>query len=113
MAGLAAAFGSGAMTNSIAEVKNHDVIFVIGSNTTETHPVIGSFMKTAIKNGAKLIVAEPRRIELAEHADQFIRIKPGTNVALTNAMMNVIYHEGLYDKEFLSKRTENFKRRRE
>jgi len=108
VSGLATTLGSGAMTNSIAEVKNHDVIFVIGSNTTETHPVIGSFMKTAIKNGAKLIVAEPRRIELAEHADQFIRIKPGTNVALTNAMMNVIYHEGLYDKEFLSKRTENF-----
>jgi len=108
VSGLATTLGSGAMTNSIAEVKDNDVIFVIGSNTTETHPVIGSFMKQAIKNGAKLIVAEPRKIELAEMADAFIRIKPGTNVALLNGMMNVIYHEELYDKEFIESRTENY-----
>lgn len=108
VSGLATTLGSGAMTNSIEEVKNNDVIFVTGTNTTETHPVIGSFMKQAIKKGAKLIVAEPRRIELAEIADQFIRIKPGTNVALFNGMMHVIYHEGLYDQSFIDERTENF-----
>ncbi len=108
VSGLATTLGSGAMTNSIDEVKYNDVIFVTGSNTTETHPVIGSYMKQAMKNGAKLIVAEPRRIELAEIADVFIRIKPGTNVALFNAMMNVIYHEELYDKSFIQEKTENF-----
>lgn len=108
VSGLATTLGSGAMTNSIDEVKYNDVIFITGSNTTETHPVIGSYMKQAIKNGAKLIVAEPRKIELAEMADVFIRIKPGTNVALFNAMMHVIYHENLYDKEYIDERTENF-----
>ncbi len=106
--GLATTLGSGAMTNSISEVKNHDVIFVIGSNTTETHPVIGSFMRQAKKSGAKIIVAEPRKIDLAKEADLFVQIKPGTNVALLNGMMNVIYNENLYDKEFIRKRTENF-----
>ncbi|MFK5883515.1 MAG: formate dehydrogenase subunit alpha [Candidatus Izemoplasma sp.] len=108
VAGLATTLGSGAMTNSIGEVKNHDVIFVIGSNTTETHPVIASFMKQAVRSGAKLIVTEPRKIDLAKGADQFIRIKPGTNVALLNAMMHVIYTEDLHDKEFIKNRTENF-----
>ncbi len=108
VAGLATTLGSGAMTNSIGEVKYNDVIFVIGSNTTETHPVIGSFMKQATAKGAKLIVADPRKIELANGADVFLGIKPGTNVALLNAMMNVIYKENLYDKEYISTRTEKF-----
>ena len=108
VAGLATTLGSGAMTNSIAEVKNHDVIFVIGSNTTETHPVIGNFMRQAKKKGAKIIVAEPRRIELADEAEVFVQIKPGTNVALLNGMMNVIYNEKLYDKEFIENRTEGY-----
>ncbi len=108
VSGLATTLGSGAMTNSIAEVKNNDVIFVTGSNTTETHPVIGSFMKQAQKRGAKIIVAEPRKIDLAEHADLYIRIKPGTNVALLNSMMKVIYDEDLYDKEYIKEFTENY-----
>ena len=108
VSGLATTLGSGAMTNSIAEVKGNNVIFVTGSNTTETHPVIGSFMKQAQKRGAKLIVAEPRKIDLAEDADIFIRIKPGTNVALFNAMMKVIYDEKLYDEKFIKERTENY-----
>ena len=106
--GLASTLGSGAMTNSIAEVKNNDVIFVIGSNTTETHPVIGNFMHQAIKRGAKLIVAEPREIDLAKKADVFIQIRPGTNIALINGMMNVIYNENLHDKTFIKTRTEGF-----
>ncbi len=108
VAGLATTLGSGAMTNSIEEVKNHDVIFVIGSNTTETHPVIGNFMRQAKKKGAKIIVAEPRKIDLANEADVFVQIMPGTNVALLNGMMNVIYNEKLYDEEFIDSRTEGY-----
>ncbi|MDK2822913.1 MAG: formate dehydrogenase ferredoxin subunit [Clostridia bacterium] len=109
VAGLATTLGSGAMTNSIAEVLDADVIFVTGSNTTETHPVIGAKIRQAIRhNGAKLIVAEPRRIDLAKDADVFLQIKPGTNVALMNGLMSVILEEGLYDEDFIRNRTENF-----
>lgn len=108
VAGLATTLGSGAMTNSIEEVLGADVIFVTGSNTTETHPVIGAFMKQAKDKGAKIIVAEPRRIELAEEADVFLQIKPGTNVALFNGMMHVIIKEGLMDQQYRDTRTENF-----
>lgn len=96
------------MTNSIQEILDTDAMFVIGSNTTENHPVIGSIMKQALKRGAKLIVADPRRIELAEYADVFLQLKPGTNIALLNGMMNVIIEKGLYDKEYIETRTENF-----
>lgn len=96
------------MTNSIAEIVKADVLFVTGSNTTEAHPVIGSKMRQAVKKGAKLIVADPRRIDLAKDADVFIQIKPGTNVALLNGMMNVVLTEKLYDKEYIDNRTENF-----
>ncbi len=108
VSGLATTLGSGAMTNSIAEVKNNDVIFVTGSNTSETHPVIANFMRQAVKRGAKLIVAEPRKIELAKEADIFVQIHPGTNVALFNGMMNVIYNENLHDKDFIKEKTEGF-----
>lgn len=96
------------MTNSIKEVKQSDVILVTGSNTTENHPVIGAQMKQAIKAGAKLIVAEPREIELAKYADVFLQIAPGTNIALFNGMMNVIINENLQDIEFIKERTEDF-----
>lgn len=96
------------MTNSIEEIIDADAIFVIGSNTTENHPVIGTVMKRAVKRGAKLIVADPRRIELADYADVFLQIKPGTNIALLNGMMNVIISRGLHDKKYIEERTENF-----
>ena len=83
------------MTNSIAEVLNSDVIFVTGSNTTAGHPVIGARIRQAKDNGARIIVAEPREIDLCDNADVFLQIKPGTNVALYNGMMNVIIAEGL------------------
>jgi len=108
VAGLATTLGSGAMTNSNAEVLDSDVILVTGSNTTETHPVIGSFMKQAKASGAKLIVIDPRRIELAEYADVFLQILPGTNVALFNAIMSVIMEENLQDLEYIKERTENY-----
>jgi formate dehydrogenase alpha subunit len=96
------------MTNSIEEILDTDAIFVIGSNTTENHPVIGTYMKRAIKRGAKLIVADPRKIELADYADVFLQIKPGTNIALLNGMMNVIINKGLHDKQYIEERTENY-----
>lgn len=96
------------MTNSINEIIDAETIFIMGSNTTENHPVIGAKIKQALRRGAKLIVAEPREIELAKDADIFLQIKPGTNVALLNAMMNVILEEGLQDKEYITERTENF-----
>ncbi len=109
VAGLAKAFGSGAMTNSIDELKHTDCIFVIGSNTTEAHPVIGLSIKEAVtKHGAKLIIADPRAIDLVRFAELYIPQKPGTDVALINAMMNVIINENLCDKDFISERTEGF-----
>lgn len=108
VAGLAKAFGSGAMTNSIDEFQNASCIFIIGSNTTEAHPVIGLEIKKAAKNGAALVVADPRTIDLVQFAKLHIAQKPGTDVALVNAMMNVIIEENLEDKEFIAERTESY-----
>lgn len=108
VAGLARAFGSGAMTNSIGEIKNADVLLVTGSNTTETHPVIGLEIIKAVKNGAKLILVDPRSIDLAEYATYHLRQKPGTDVAWIMGMVNVIIEEGLWDREFVENRTEGF-----
>jgi len=109
VAGLARAFGSGAMTNSIDELKNSRCIFVIGSNTTEAHPVIALNIKEAVvNNGAELIVADPRAIDLVRFAALHIAQKPGTDVALINAMMNVIIDEKLLDSDFINDRTEGF-----
>jgi len=96
------------MTNSIDEILGTDLMFVIGSNTTENHPVIATQMKQAKKNGAKLIVADPRKIDLAKIADVYLQIKPGTNIALLNAMMNEIIKNDLHDKKYIEERTENF-----
>ena len=109
VAGLAQAFGSGAMTNSIEEVANTSVIYLTGSNTTENHPIIALEIKKAVtKNGAKLIVADPREIELVKYATLWLRQRPGTDVALFNGLMNVIISEGLEDKEFIAQRTEGY-----
>ena len=108
MAGLARVFGSGAMTNSIPEIENHDVIFVIGSNTTETHPIIGLKMKKAVRRGAELIVADPRKIDLVRFSQLWLQQRPGTDIALLNALMHVIVKEGLTDKKFIEERTEGF-----
>jgi len=106
--GLVQSFGSGAMTNSIADVRESGCIFSIGSNTTDSHPVIGFNVKQAVKNGSKLIVANPRRIPLVKFADIWLRHKPGTDVALLNGMMKVILDEGLEDKEFYEERCSNY-----
>jgi formate dehydrogenase alpha subunit len=96
------------MTNSIAEVVNSDVVFITGSNTTAGHPVIGARIRQAKQKGAKIIVAEPRVIDLSSDADVFLQIMPGTNVALYNAMMNVIISEGLQNSAYIEERTEKY-----
>lgn len=106
--GLAAAFGSGAMTNSISEISDAKVLFVIGSNTTEQHPMIGMHMLDAVDRGATLIVADPRRTQLAELARLHLRHRSGTDVALLMGIMYVIVNEGLVDVDFVRRRTENF-----
>ena len=108
MAGLATVFGSGAMTNSIPEIENHDVILVIGSNTTETHPIIGLKMKKAVRRGAELIVADPRKIDLVRFSHLWLQHRPGTDVALLNSIMHVMVKEDLIDKKFIEERTEGF-----
>lgn len=108
VAGLAKTLGSGAMTNSIDEIQKMDTIFITGSNTTENHPVIGAKIKQAVKKGTKLIVADPRNIELANYSDVFLQIKPGTNIALINGMISCIVEEDLYDKEYLREKVENY-----
>ena len=106
--GLVSAFGSGAMTNSQEDIEESDVIFVIGSNTSEQHPLIARRMIKAVKKGARLIVADPREIPLTAHADLYLCQRPGTDVALLNAMMHVIIQDEMYDEAFIESRTEGF-----
>jgi formate dehydrogenase alpha subunit len=109
VAGLAAAFGSGAMTNTIADIQEADVFLITGSNTTENHPVISSGVKRAVTaKGAKLIVVDPRRIRITRYADKWLRQNLGTDVAWINGLMHVIVKEGLHAKEFIENRTEGF-----
>lgn len=107
--GLQLAIGSSAMSNSIAEMEHLDTFIVTGSNTTETHPVISLFLKKAVRqNGAKLIVVDPRQIELTDFATLWLRQNPGTDVAVYQAMAHVIVTEELYDETFVGARTEGF-----
>jgi predicted molibdopterin-dependent oxidoreductase YjgC len=106
--GLATSFGSGAMTNSIGELEGADVLLVTGSNTTDTHPQIGRNILNAVDHGAKLIVIDPRKTDLARQAHIHLALRPGTDIALINAMMRVILDEDLADQLFISMRTENY-----
>lgn len=101
-------FGSGSMTNSISEIKDCKLIFLIGGNPTEAHPIVGLEMKKALRNGCTFIVADPRRIWFAQHAKLYLPVRPGTDNWLLNAMAHVIIAEGLENKEFISTRTEGF-----
>ncbi len=97
------------MTNSIGDIESADVILVEGSNTTENHPVISTFIKRAATlKGAKLIVVDPRQLKLTESADTWLRLRPGTDIALINGFMHVIIEENIYDKKFVETRTEGF-----
>jgi formate dehydrogenase alpha subunit len=109
VAGLQIAIGSSAMSNSIAEMEALDTFIVTGSNTTETHPVISTFLRQAVVQGkAKLIVIDPRQIEMTDFATLWLRQKPGTDVALFQAMAHVIVEENLYNLDFMDARTEGF-----
>ena len=100
--------GSGAVSNPVEDVSQADVIVVIGSNATENHPVAATFMKNARRNGSKLIVMDPRRTDLARHADYFLQFKPDTDVAMLNGIMHSIIKQNLLDKDFIKDRTEDF-----
>jgi formate dehydrogenase alpha subunit len=106
---LQQAIGSSAMSNTAAEVIHNDVLIVTGSNTTENHPIIALQMKAAVeKYGAKLIVVDPRRIELCNYATLWLPLKPGTNVPVFTAMAHVIIREGLANERFIRERTEGY-----
>jgi formate dehydrogenase alpha subunit len=108
VAGLVTTLGSGAMTNSIKEIDGAATIFVIGANTTSAHPVIGQRMRRAAQNGAKLIVVNPKEIDLAQVADHHIQHKSGSDVVLLMGMCRYIIEEDLHDKAFIAERCENF-----
>ena len=105
---MAGMVGKGAMTNSIEELASTDLLLVAGSNTTEAHPVISLRMKRAVRNGAKLIVVDPRKTELTRWATRYLQINIGTDIPLFNAIAHVMIKEGLYDREYVAKRTEGF-----
>ena len=109
VAGLQIAIGSSAMSNSIAEMKDLEVFIVTGSNTSETHPVISTFLREAVvRNGAKLIVVDPRQIEMTDFATHWLRQNPGSDVAVFQAMAQVIVSEGLYNADFVAARVDDF-----
>jgi formate dehydrogenase major subunit/formate dehydrogenase alpha subunit len=97
--------GRGASSNSIPEIENDRFLLVIGSNTTEAHPVLALRIKKAVRNGATLVVADPRKIWLTKIARRHLQLRPGTDVWLLNAMMNVILEEGLSDEEYIREHT--------
>lgn len=108
VAGLLYSFGSGAMTNSIPEFENADCVLVTGSNTLETHPMIGVRIAKAAYKGAKIIVVDPRETPLSRMAYLSLHQKPGTDIAWINGMARVMIEEDLIDKEFIETRTEKF-----
>ncbi|KAI3595618.1 Tungsten-containing formate dehydrogenase alpha subunit [Cupriavidus necator H850] len=108
MAALLEGIGSGAVSNPVMDVDKAEVVIVIGANPTVNHPVAASWIKNAVKNGTKLIVADPRRSDLARFAHRFMQFKPDADVALLNAMMHVIVTEGLVNQDFIDSRTIGF-----
>ncbi len=114
MAGLAATFGSGAMTNDIAGVDKSDVALIIGSDTSEAHPVIAAKMKKAARDGKmKIIVIDPKEIRMADYAEIYACQRPGTDVAVFNGIMNVIIKNGWEDKKFIQERCEGYEELKE
>ncbi len=113
VAGLAASFGSGAMTNSIGDIAESECIFVLGSNTLEQHPLIGRKIVQAKQKGAKVICADPRYTPTARLADLYMPFVSGADVAILNCMMQEIIKNGWEDKEFVEKRTRDFEKLKE
>ena len=113
VAALMEGINSGAVSNPVRDVLHAEVIFLIGANPTVNHPVAATWMKNAIKRGAKLIVADPRRGELARHATHNLQFKADTDVALLNAMLHTIVEEKLANETFIKERTTGYEALRE
>jgi anaerobic selenocysteine-containing dehydrogenase len=96
------------MTNSMPEIENNDLLFVIGSNTKENHPIVALRMIKAVRKGAKLIIADPRRVPMVRFAHIWMQQRPGTDVALLNAMMHVIVKEKRVNRKFINEHTEGY-----
>ncbi len=111
--GLNKALGTGAGTNSFEDIEHTDCVMLVGANPTEAHPVYGARIRQAVLGGAKLIVLDPRKTELARLANVHISLNPGSNVAVINAMQNVLLEEGLVDEKFVREHTEGFEKYRE
>lgn len=112
--GLAMTLGSGAMTNTIRDITAEpEVILLVGSNPTEAHPVVGAQIRQAVSRGAKLIIADPRKIDLVDQAELHLQIKAGTNVAFSNGLLHIFIRDGLVDEAFICERTEGFEVLRE
>ncbi len=108
VAALLEGVGSGAVSNQVSDVAKAEVIFLIGANPTSNHPVAATWIKNAVKNGAKLIIADPRGTELGRHAWRQLQFKADTDVAMLNAMIHTIIDEGLVNEDFIRDRTANF-----
>ncbi|MEP7207994.1 MAG: formate dehydrogenase subunit alpha [Casimicrobiaceae bacterium] len=108
VAALMEGIGSGAVSNPVMDVLKADVVLLIGANPVVNHPVAATWIKNATKQGTRLIIADPRRSELARHATHFLQFKPDTDVALLNAMMHTIVAEGLVDQRFIADRTSGY-----
>ena len=108
VAALLETIGSGAVSNQVSDGSYADVIIVIGSRPHENHPVAATFLKNASERGSKLIIIEPYHSDIALHASHFLQLRPGTDVLLLNAMMNVIINEGLQNKKFIDEHTNGF-----
>ena len=108
VAALIEGIGSGAVTAPFMAAKDAEVIVVIGSNPTENHPVAATFFKNAAKRGAKLVIMDPRGQVLKRHASHMLQFKPGRDVPMLNAMLNVIITEGLYDAQYVAEHTQDF-----
>jgi len=108
VAALLEGIGSGAVSNPVMDVLQTDVVLIIGANPVVNHPVAATWIKNAVKNGTRLILADPRRSELARHAAHYLQFKPDTDVALLNALMHVIIEEGLVDEAFVASRTSGY-----
>jgi formate dehydrogenase major subunit len=108
VAALLEGIGSGAVSNQVNDVRNAEVVFLIGANPTSNHPVAATWIKNAAKQGAKLVVADPRRTDLARHATHFLQFRPDTDVALLNAMLHTIVDESLVNEAFVRDRTSGY-----
>jgi formate dehydrogenase major subunit len=108
VAALLEGVGSGAVSNQVSDVMEAEVVFLIGANPTSNHPVAATWMKNAAKKGVKLIVADPRRGDLARHATHYLQFKPDTDVALLNAMIHTIIEENLVNQDFVKDRTSGY-----